>query len=129
MVGPNLSLPTSPALKVIVDNFCEDLYFTEVFNNPGGFLDQLQSAAEVEDLHAANPIGKDDLRGHATIVIRTVLDKTKVATYLLGASATTLAVGLVIGILCPNTDLGSTISTATIALACLLQACVAWCHN
>ncbi len=129
MVKSNLSVPTSPALGVIVDNFCEDLYFTEIFNNSGGSLDQLQSAVEVEDLHATNRIGKDDLRGQATIVIRTVLDKTKVATYLLGASATTLAVGLVLGILFPNTDLGSTISTATIALACLLRACVAWCHN
>lgn len=112
--------------RVIVDSFCEDLLLTEGFKSPGGSWINCNQAPKWRTSSLVAVL--DGLRGHTNIVIKTVLDKTKMATYLLVLSATSLAAGLAIVVLFPNTDLGSTVSTASTALACMLQACVASCQ-
>ncbi len=91
-------------------------------------LETLRSNLDRELLHACEHV-TNNLQGHATVVIRTVLDKVRVATFLLVFSALALVVGIALAIAFPKAEIGSIISTATIALACLLQACVAWCQR
>lgn len=63
-MGSNLSVPTSPVPRVIVDSFCEDLFLTEGFKSPGGFLDQVQSDLKMENLLVGSRIGIDGLQAN-----------------------------------------------------------------
>lgn len=117
-----------PDRKVSLGGFREDPVLTSEFRDRERFLEALWSNADMAHLYTCENTA-DDIPGHYAVVIRTVLDKTKVAFYLLIPSTAALVVGLVLAVVFPLAAIGGTISTATIALACLLQACVAWCQH
>lgn len=115
--------------RVVLSDFREDLVLTyELRSNGGSIATLLQSNPDQELLYACEHT-INNLQGVVAVVIRTMLDRAKVATFLLVFSALALVVGIALAIAFPTVEIGSIISTATIALACLLQACVAWCQH
>ncbi|KAI4183039.1 MAG: hypothetical protein LQ346_006422 [Caloplaca aetnensis] len=123
-VASSRSAVPTLAEKVVLGHFRED----HVLQGKDISLETLQSDLDRELLHACEHT-TNSLQGHTAVVIRTVLDKARVATCLLMFSALALVVGIALAITFPKAEIGSIISTATIALACLLQACVAWCQR
>lgn len=113
---------------MVLGGFREDLVLTHELQSRDVSLDHLQSNLDPELLYDCEHT-PNSLHGHTAVVIRTVLDKSRVATFLLIFSALALVVGIALAIAFPMAEIGSIISTATIALACLLQACVAWCQH
>lgn len=126
VVSSSCVMLTPSGHRVILEDFREDVFSTQNLRSVNGLLEGLSS--NVNLLHTCKHTG-NDLQGHAAIVIRTALDKTKVATCLLVLSSFALFVGIGLAVAFPQAGIGGIISTATIALACLLQACVAWCHH
>lgn len=112
-----------PGARVLVEDFHEDTFLTEDFRSIRDFLKSLQSSANAELLSSC------EHHGQKVGTIRAVLDKKKVTTYLLILSTVALLIGIVVGLTFPHAEIGSIISTATVGLACLLQACVAWCQQ
>ncbi|KAI4137494.1 MAG: hypothetical protein L6R39_007253 [Caloplaca ligustica] len=81
-----------PDRKVSLGGFREDPVLTSEFRDRERFLEALWSNADMAHLYTCENTA-DDIPGHYAVVIRTVLDKTKVAFYLLIPSTAALVVG------------------------------------
>ena len=112
--------------RVLVKDFQEDPFLTEDFQRNKDLLKSLQTTV---DTRITGHVSVNNLKGYRILVIRTVLNKDRVAICLLVLSTIALFTGIVVGVTFPHADIGSIASTATIALACLLQACIAWCQR
>ncbi|KAL8727038.1 MAG: hypothetical protein Q9166_006336, partial [cf. Caloplaca sp. 2 TL-2023] len=100
------AIPISSGHGVILENFRENNFSMQTHHSIGDFLDDIPSDIDVKLLHTRECVA-NDLQGHTALVIRTVLDKTKVATCLLVLSAFALIIGISLAIAFPQAEIGS----------------------
>ena len=120
--GTPASLPTFT--PVYFTDFRRCLLLTEAFHNPRLYVrnadHQLGELFKVSTSHDA------DLAGKQIIVVRKVIDKAKVAWFLVLLLGISPVLGVVVGVCSHSAEAGIGVSAGVFALASFTQGIVAW---
>lgn len=114
---------------VHVQGYKQDWMLTEAFRNPTIFPYKLDYPVSYQHF-GIGPDHDNTLSSHqSAIVIRKVLDKTKVVWLLALLLFISPGLGAVVGLLVKKAEVGIAVSAAVLALASLVQGLAAWCHS
>ena len=112
--------------RVYIENFSVDRFLTEAFHNP--LL--LRSNTAWPDYSARFSLRlSDPYQVREIIVIQQILDKSKIATFLIIILIVSPALGILVGLSSSNAEVGIAVSAGIFALASLLQGLAAWFQN
>ena len=116
------------SLPVSIHNFKQDWLFTEAFHNPAIPEDDTKHVADNGRLVIDPNEPATNLVGHDAIVIRQILDKTKISWLLIFLLVSSPALGLAVGLCTHKAEVGVAVSAGIFALASFLQGLAAWFH-
>ena len=99
---------------------------TAAFHDPAILADDTDHLANNKRFIIDPAIPTTKLGGREVIVIRKILDKTKITTFLIFLLIISPALGLAVGMCAHKAEVGIAVSAGIFALASFLQGLAAW---
>lgn len=115
--------------QVSIQNFQQDWLLTKAFRLPTTVTQNADYASQNQRFIVTPDLKKEDVDRQDVLVVRTIIDKTKVAWLLIILLILSPGLGLVIGLCTHNAQVGIAVSAGVYALAAFLQGLAAWFHS
>jgi hypothetical protein len=116
-------------LQVSIQNFEQDWLLTKAFHRPHLLSQLLDYVAQNQRFCVSPSFDNDKTDQYNVLVIRRVINKTKVAWLLIILLILSPGLGLIVGLCTHKAEVGIAVSAGVFALAAFLQGLAAWFHS
>lgn len=118
---------TNPSVHV--HGYKQHWMLTEAFRNPTIFPDKHDCPVSHQYLGTEPDHDNTQSSNQSAIIIRKIIDKTKVVWLLILLLLLSPGLGIAAGLLANKAEVGVAVSAGVLALASLVQGLAAWCHS